>query len=80
MRTQRRGKNYQEKAVHKYIKWERRERVARVVIIPHADLDGYYDGRIQEQYSAADKLSCEVKETIRFFSSIKKANEDAVDP
>ena len=50
--------HHQEKAVHNNIKEERREDVARIVVIPEAYLHRDDDGSIGEKKSAEEQHHC----------------------
>ena len=47
-----------EESVDDNIKVEGGELVARVVVVPHADLHGRDDGRVEKEEAAADHLAC----------------------
>ena len=48
---------YQEEAVYKDIKEKGRKRVARVVVVPQADLHRCYDGCVEEEETTASELA-----------------------
>ncbi len=50
---------------------EGRERVARVVIVPHADLHGRDDGGVEEEEVAADHHACECGRQWILFSILR---------
>lgn len=50
--------NHQEECVDTHVEVERRERVTRVTVVPHANLKGNYDGRVEEQKPAHKEHHC----------------------
>ena len=50
--------DHQEETVHEDIKEERGEVIARVVVVPEADLDWNDDGCVQQEESAHEEHHC----------------------
>jgi hypothetical protein len=49
---------YQEECVHAHFEAKKGEGVARVRIVPHADLERHHDGRVEQQQAADGEESC----------------------
>ena len=49
---------HHEKGVDAHVQDQRRKRVARVAVVPHEDLEGHHDGRVEQEDAADQEHAC----------------------